>query len=70
MQYHRFLLYNVLGAITWALALVLGGYYLGTFTIVKENMSLLMLGVFALTLGTVVFIIAGVISACRKKPVE
>jgi membrane-associated protein len=73
MQYHRFLFYNVLGAVAWALSLVLAGYYLGTFTVVKENMSLLMLGVIALTLGCVIFIIAGIISAYRdnasqKKP--
>jgi membrane-associated protein len=70
MQYHRFLFYNVLGAVAWTLSLVLGGYYLGTFTVVKENMSLLMIGVVVLSVGTIIFILASVISAYLKKPVE
>ncbi|MCK9631998.1 MAG: VTT domain-containing protein [Methanoregula sp.] len=70
MQYHRFLFYNVLGAVAWTLSLVLGGYYLGTFTVVKENMSLLMIGVVVLMVGTIIFIIASVISACLRKPAE
>jgi len=70
MEYHRFLFYNVLGAVAWAFALVLGGYYFGTFSIVKENMSLMMLGVIALTVGCILFICAGIISACRNNTRE
>lgn len=68
MHYRRFLFYNVLGAIAWTLSIVLGGYYLGTFSIVQENMSLLMIGVIALSAGTILFIIASVVSAYVKKP--
>lgn len=68
MQYHRFLFYNVLGAVVWTLSIVLGGYYLGTFTVVKENMSLLMMGVITLSVITILFIIASVVSAYLKKP--
>jgi len=68
MQYHRFLFYNVLGAVVWTLSIVLGGYYLGTFTLVKENMSLLMMGVITLSVITILFIIASVVSAYLKKP--
>ena len=67
MKYHRFLLYNVLGAVAWTLLVVLGGYYLGTFSIVKENMSLMLLFVLALTAGAILFIIVGIIQACRQK---
>ncbi len=70
MQYRRFLLYHVLGAVSWALVLVIGGYYIGTFTVVKENMSLLMIGVFLLTAGTVVFIVASLASAYLRKDAE
>jgi membrane-associated protein len=70
MEYRRFLFYNVLGGTAWALAIVLGGYYLGTFAIVKENMNLLLIGVLALTVGTIIFIVASIISAYFKKPVE
>jgi len=68
MDYRRFLFYNVLGATAWALAIVLGGYYLGTFTVVKENMSLMLIGVLALSAVTILFIVANVISAYCKKP--
>jgi len=67
MKYRRFLLYNVLGAISWTLLIVLGGYYLGTFSIVQENMSLLIFLVLAVTVGTVLFIIVGPIRAFRQK---
>lgn len=70
MEYRRFLFYNVIGAVSWAFALVLGGYYLGTFSIVKENMSLLMLGVIALTVGCVVVICFGIVCAIRDKSRE
>jgi membrane-associated protein len=70
MKYRRFLLYNVLGAVSWTLVVVLSGYYLGTFSIVKENMSLLILLVLAVTAGTILLILAGLIQAYRqtKKP--
>jgi membrane-associated protein len=67
MQYHRFLFYNVLGATCWALALVLGGYYFGTFTVVKENMSLLIIGVMLLTAGTLVYMGALLVKAWWDK---
>lgn len=67
MKYRRFLLYNVLGAVSWTLVVVLSGYYLGTFSIVKENMSLLILLVLAVTAGTILLILAGLIQAYREK---
>jgi membrane-associated protein len=67
MKYRRFLFYNVLGAVAWTLLLVLGGYYLGALSVVKENMSLMLLGVFILTAGAILLIIAGLISSCRRK---
>lgn len=67
MRYPRFIFYNILGASAWTLVIVLGGYYLGTFSIVKENMSLLMIAVIALSAGTILFIAAGIVSAYLKK---
>lgn len=68
MRYPRFIFYNVLGAVAWTFLIVLGGYYLGTFSIVKENMSLLMIAVIALSAGTILFIAASIISAWVRKP--
>jgi membrane-associated protein len=62
MHYPRFLFYNVLGAVVWTIGIVLAGYYFGSFTIVKENMSLLIIAVIALSAITILFIIYGVIS--------
>jgi membrane-associated protein len=70
MQYRRFLIWNVLGAIAWSFSLVLAGYYLGTFSIVKENMSLLMIGVILLSLGTIIFIIGNLVAAYLKRKKE
>jgi membrane-associated protein len=67
MEYHRFLVYNVLGGVAWTLVVVLGGYYFGTFTIVKENMSFLIFLVILVTAGTVFLVIAGLVSAHLEK---
>lgn len=57
MQYRRFLLYNILGGTCWTLALVLGGFYIGTHEVVQENMSWLLLGVMILTFGCLAYIV-------------
>jgi membrane-associated protein len=67
MEYHRFLFYNVMGGIAWTLLVVLTGYYLGTFSIIRDNMNILILLVALVTLATVVVIIAGIVAACRQK---
>jgi len=63
MNYRRFLLYNVLGACAWTLFVVLGGYFFGTLPVIKENMSILILFVIIITVGTVLLVAAGVVSA-------
>jgi membrane-associated protein len=67
MYYRRFLFYNIVGGVLWTFVVVLAGYYFGTFSIVKENMSLLIFLVLLATLVTVIVIIAGLITAFRKK---
>jgi len=63
MEYRRFLFYNVLGAIAWTAVVVLAGYYFGTFSIVRENMNILMILVIVVMIGTVLLIVGGLISA-------
>lgn len=63
MHYRRFLFYNALGGTCWALGLVLAGYYFGTFTVVQENMSFLIMGVMLLTGGTLVYILYNIVRA-------
>jgi len=63
MHYRRFLFYNALGGICWTLALVIGGYYFGTLTVVQENMSWLIVGVMLLTGGTLLWIFCNIVKA-------
>lgn len=63
MHYRRFLFYNALGGICWALTLVIGGFYFGTITVVQENMSWLIIGVMLLTGGCLLMIIYNIVRA-------
>jgi membrane-associated protein len=67
MDYQRFLVYNVLGGVSWTLVVVLAGYYFGTFSVVKENMSALIFLVILVTAGTVFLVIFGLVSAHLEK---
>jgi membrane-associated protein len=67
MHYPRFLFYNVLGAVTWTVGVVMAGYYLGSFAIVKENMSLLIIAVIAVSVITILFILSGIIFGYLEK---
>jgi len=67
MEYHRFLFYNVLGAVAWTLAVVLSGYYLGRLPVVRENMNLLLLLVLVVTAGTILLLLAGLVNAYWQK---
>jgi membrane-associated protein len=67
MEYHRFLFYNVLGAISWTLAVVLAGYYLGKIPIVRENMNLLLLFVVVITVGAILLLLGGLVNSYIKK---
>ncbi len=68
MDYRRFLVFNVLGAIAWTAAIVLAGFYIGTIPIVQNNLNLLVYFVILLTLGTVVFIIYTMVRKWRRSP--
>ena len=67
MNYRRFLFFNVAGGVAWTLVVVLGGYYFGTLQVVKENMSVLILFVILITAGTVLLIVAGIVSNYLQK---
>ncbi|MBI4441559.1 DedA family protein [Candidatus Woesearchaeota archaeon] len=50
MDYTRFLTYNVLGGIAWVFLFVGGGYLFGDLPIVRENFSLVILVIIALSI--------------------
>jgi len=65
MEYHRFLFYNVVGAVSWTFVIVLAGYYLGGIPLVRQNMSLLLVLVLIITAVTILIIIAGILKSYK-----
>lgn len=45
MHYRTFIIYNVLGAITWVTLFTVAGYFFGNIPVVKANFSLVTLGI-------------------------
>ncbi len=72
MSYKKFLLYNVIGAITWVVVMTLAGYLLGSYPLISQNINILIYGVIAVTIITVILILAGLIRGFlrRKTPVS
>ena len=50
MQYGRFLAYNVVGAVLWVTICVTAGYFFGNLPFVRENFSLVVLGIIGVSL--------------------
>ena len=49
MHYRRFILYNVVGAVLWNCVFISAGYKFGNLTVVKNNFSLVILVIIALS---------------------
>ncbi|MBL0691226.1 MAG: VTT domain-containing protein [SAR324 cluster bacterium] len=50
MPYSRFIFFNSIGSLCWVLTLVPAGYFLGRFEIIANHISLLVLGLIAVSL--------------------
>lgn len=50
MQYTQFLAYNIIGGIVWVASFVYMGYLFGNLPVVKENFTLLILGIIVVSL--------------------
>ena len=50
MSYVKFTLFNLIGALAWVVLLCLAGYWLGNMPWVKQNLSLIIVGIIALSL--------------------
>lgn len=61
----RFTLFNVVGALAWIVSLTLAGYWFGNIPWIKQNLTLVILAIIALSLVPVAL---GVISARRAQP--
>jgi membrane-associated protein len=53
MHYPRFAAYNVGGAVLWVVSLTYAGYFFGNLPLVKDNLTLVILGIIALSLTPV-----------------
>ncbi|MFA5352986.1 MAG: DedA family protein [Thermodesulfovibrionales bacterium] len=49
MNYGRFFLFSIIGGISWIMLFVLAGYFFGNIPIVKENFTLVIMGVIAVS---------------------
>lgn len=50
MQYRKFVVYNIVGAILWVFTFVLAGHYFGNLPIVKRNFHIIIFGVIFLSI--------------------
>ena len=50
MSYPRFTLFNLIGAVSWVGSLTLAGYFFGNLPWVQKNLSLVILGIIAISL--------------------
>ena len=45
MKWHSFVLFNILGGVTWSTGFVLLGYFFGGIPVVQEHFELLIVGI-------------------------
>jgi membrane-associated protein len=65
MSYPRFITYNVVGAVLWVGLFVLGGYFFGNISVVRENFTLVILAIIAIS---VLPIVVEALRARRSRP--
>jgi membrane-associated protein len=54
MSYPKFLTYNVIGAVVWVVLFVLGGYFFGNIPTVRQNFTLVILAIIAISVLPIV----------------
>jgi membrane-associated protein len=65
MTYPRFLVYSLAGGALWVSAFLWAGYFFGNLPVVRENFSLVILGIIGLS---VIPILAGMVKERRRRP--
>jgi membrane-associated protein len=56
MEYGRFCFYNISGALLWVFSLCFAGYWFGNIAWVRENLSLVIVGIIVVSLLPVFFV--------------
>lgn len=54
MNYGKFISYNIIGGIAWVGIFTFSGYYFGNLSVVKENFSLIILGIIIVSITPIV----------------
>lgn len=55
MEYKTFISYNIIGAIIWVLIATLAGFFFGNIPFIKENFSLVIIGVVVISVLPIIF---------------
>jgi membrane-associated protein len=55
MVYPRFLLFSVCGGLLWVAALVYAGFFFGNIPLIRQNLSVVILGIIAVSLAPLAF---------------
>ncbi|QQS27585.1 MAG: DedA family protein [Sphingobacteriales bacterium] len=55
MDFRKFTYYNLLGAVLWVVPFTLGGYWFGRLPFVKENFTLVVLGIIGITIVPAIY---------------
>jgi membrane-associated protein len=50
MDYPKFFVYNIIGGVAWVAIFISAGYYFGNIPFVKENLSLVVMGIIVLSI--------------------
>ncbi len=53
MDRKKFLSYSIIGALAWVVSMILAGYFLGSYEIVKKNIDKITIGIILVTTGPV-----------------
>jgi membrane-associated protein len=61
MTYGRFIIYNILGGISWVLIFVLGGYFFGNIPFIRQNFSFVIIAIILIS------ILPGIIEFLRHR---
>ncbi len=64
MEYKKFLLYNIIGAVAWVALFLFAGYYFGTITFVKEHLTEI---IYLIIIASIIPPIIEVVRNRRKK---
>ena len=55
MEYQKFLFYSISGGFTWVFGFVLAGYFFGNIPIIRDNFSIVIMGIIAVSVLPAIF---------------